>query len=108
MKNEQRLLAMRTLAKDYLEQPVSFIKEVVPRRLSTELDAWLPKRRFIDPAIFINRVICDLDACAFGEGVAVGEVPRRFNFLFPQIQNRGMTQGEFVRIYIVRKEYLLL
>ena len=67
MDNEPRLLAMRELAKSYLEQSVDFIRDVVPRRLLAELDAWLPKRRLLDPAIFINRAICDLEDHVYGE-----------------------------------------
>ncbi len=67
MDDEQRLLKMRTLARSYLEQSVSFVREIVPRRLSEELETWLPKRRLIDPAIFINRAICDLEDHVYGE-----------------------------------------
>jgi len=58
---------MRILAEGYLKQSERFIRAVTPKRLLAELEDWLPKRRLVDPAIFINRAICDLEGHVYGE-----------------------------------------
>jgi hypothetical protein len=67
MDNEERLLTMRKLANDYLIQSRKIIEPFVPSRLSTVFERWLPKRRMMDPAIFINRAMCDLECSIFGD-----------------------------------------
>ena len=67
MDNEQKLLAMRKTAKIYLKRSESIIREVVPSILSKELETWLPKRRLMDPAIFISKAICNLEGHIYGE-----------------------------------------
>ncbi len=67
MGNEQKLLAMRALANSYLKQSKSLLREVVPIGLLAELEAWLPKRRLMDPAIFISKAMCDLEGYIYGE-----------------------------------------
>lgn len=67
MDDEHRLLEMRTLAMKYLDESANLIRQIAPKTLLTEVENWLPKRRLIDPAIFISRAICDLESKVFGK-----------------------------------------
>lgn len=67
MDNEGRLLEMRDLAQVYLTQSEGILRSFVPEKLSDVFEKWLTQRRLIDPAIFINRAMCDLEEKMFGD-----------------------------------------
>lgn len=67
MDNEQRLLLMREEARRYLIISERILREITPDSLIRDLESWLKKRRFIDPAIFISRALFTLEGRLFGE-----------------------------------------
>lgn len=67
MGDEGRLLEMRGLAEDYLAQSEGILRGFVPEKLLPVFENWLTQRRLMDPAIFINRAMCDLEGRIFGD-----------------------------------------
>lgn len=65
MDDQAHLLRLREDGKRYQVASSPIIRAAVPQYLWDDLDAWLRKRRLMDPAVFISLALCDLERLEF-------------------------------------------
>lgn len=107
MDNEQKLLRIRESAAEYLVESADLIRYIVPDNLLADLEGWLPGRRYMDPAIFISRALCDLEGREYrdlefrvsvlaGSAAAISDdiLDERQNIPFSQIRLFEDYEGE--------------